>query len=87
VNDKFVAAEIVLKRGDKISHAIHRHEPPVSSAPIKIVHESEDLYVFNKPASIPMHPAGRFRHNTVLFIVVRELKLARLHSVHRLDRY
>ena len=33
---------------------IRRHEVPVSSEEIKIVHIDEDLVVVNKPASIPV---------------------------------
>lgn len=44
------------------------------------------MLVVNKPASIALHPSGRFRHNTVLFILAHERHLAHVHTVHRLDR-
>jgi hypothetical protein len=31
----------VIKNNDVIEHRVHRHEPPVTSAPIKIIHEDE----------------------------------------------
>jgi len=40
----------------------------------------------DKPASIPVHPCGRYRHNSVLFILAHEHGLAGLYNVHRLDR-
>jgi tRNA pseudouridine synthase 8/2,5-diamino-6-(5-phospho-D-ribitylamino)-pyrimidin-4(3H)-one deaminase len=68
------------------SHTVHRHEPPVTAEPIKIIHETDEILVVNKPGSIPIHPTGRFRHNTVVFILAAEKGYTKLHLVHRLDR-
>ncbi|KAF3426946.1 hypothetical protein E2986_03356 [Frieseomelitta varia] len=46
----------------------------------------EDVVVVNKPASIPVHPCGRYRHNTVVFILAKEYNLKNLRTIHRLDR-
>ena len=35
---------------------------------------------------MPVHPCGRYRHNTVLFILGKEHGLKNLHTIHRLDR-
>lgn len=45
-----------------------------------------EVLVVDKPASIPVHPCGRFRHNTVIFILGKERGISELHTVHRLDR-
>ena len=67
VNGKQVAdVNQPIRNGDIISHTLHRHEPPVSAQPIGIVHEDEDLIVINKPAGIPVHPAGRYNYNSVV---------------------
>ena len=42
-----------------------RHEVPVSSEEIKIVHIDDDLVVVNKPASIPV----RFSYSTILLLL------------------
>jgi 23S rRNA-/tRNA-specific pseudouridylate synthase len=42
--------------------------------------------VIDKPSSIPVHPCGRYRQNSILFILSKEHNLKNLHSVHRLDR-
>lgn len=34
--------------------SFNRHEVPVTSQPIKIVHIDDDILVVNKPASIPV---------------------------------
>lgn len=36
---------------------------------IGIVHEDESLIVINKPAGVPVHPAGRYNHNSVVEIM------------------
>lgn len=33
-----------------------------------------------------MHPCGRYRHNTVVFILAKEYNLKNLRTIHRLDR-
>ncbi|KAL2737319.1 RNA pseudouridylate synthase domain-containing protein 2-like isoform X2 [Vespula maculifrons] len=63
-----------------------RHEVPVTSEPITVIHMDEDVVVVNKPASIPVHPCGRYRHNTVVFILAKEYNLKNLRTIHRLDR-
>lgn len=65
---------------------MHRHEPPVVGTPLKILVDDGEVLVVDKPASIPVHPCGRFRHNTVIFILGKEHGISRLHTVHRLDR-
>ncbi|KAJ3187732.1 RNA pseudouridylate synthase domain containing protein 2 [Gaertneriomyces sp. JEL0708] len=72
---------------DVIQHAVHRHEPPVTADPIEIVYRDEGLIVVNKPSSIPIHPTGRYHHNSVLSILKSaEFGFGDLHPVNRLDR-
>ena len=60
-----------------------RHEVPVSAATIRLVSMTEDLVVVDKPASIPVHPCGRYRHNTIVFILAKEAGLKNLRTIHR----
>ncbi|RQM05618.1 hypothetical protein DH86_00001655, partial [Scytalidium sp. 3C] len=62
----------IVKNGDVISHTLHRHEPPVTALPIGIIHEDDDIIVINKPAGIPVHPAGRYNYNSVIEIMRAE---------------
>jgi tRNA pseudouridine synthase 9 len=41
----------------------------VTAQEIGIVHEDNDLIVINKPAGVPVHPAGRYNHNSVVEIM------------------
>ncbi|CAI8034846.1 RNA pseudouridine synthase 7 [Geodia barretti] len=80
-----------LSLGQTWEMIFHRHETEVLDTRVEILHVDEDLVVVNKPPSIPVHPIGRFRKNSVDMILREEhpelladgkcLKL-----VHRLDR-
>ena len=70
-----------------ISHRLHRHEPAVSSQPIDILHNDGQLLVVNKPSSLPVHPSGRYRFNTLVEVLQHDLNLTTpLGVVNRLDR-
>ncbi|XP_065357201.1 pseudouridylate synthase RPUSD2-like isoform X3 [Calliphora vicina] len=86
VNYDKVPVDYRLKHNDLLANIVHRHEVPVTSQPITIVHMDDDIVVVNKPASIPVHPCGRYRHNTVVFILAKEYNLKNLRTIHRLDR-
>ncbi|XP_019742816.1 pseudouridylate synthase RPUSD2 [Hippocampus comes] len=77
---------VVLKNNDHMENTVHRHEPPVVGKPLEVLVDDGKVLVVDKPASIPVHPCGRFRHNTVIFILGKERGISELHTVHRLDR-
>ncbi|KAI8086147.1 DRAP deaminase [Halteromyces radiatus] len=81
-----VDADTVIQNSDVVGHKIHRHEPPVTDSPIKIIHETEDLLVIDKPGGIPVHPAGRYRHNSVVHVLKKERNIPKLFPSNRLDR-
>ncbi|KAL8952814.1 MAG: hypothetical protein Q9222_001286 [Ikaeria aurantiellina] len=62
----------IVNNGDVISHTLHRHEPPVTAQAIGIVHEDNDMIVINKPAGVPVHPAGRYNYNSIVEIMRAE---------------
>ncbi|KAJ3271143.1 RNA pseudouridylate synthase domain containing protein 2 [Terramyces sp. JEL0728] len=93
VNGDKVSPEHVVKNSDLIENRIHRHEPPVTDTKIEIVHKSDDLLIISKPSSIPIHPTGRYRHNTAQNILIHEHGFTELHrkwsfivAVNRIDR-
>ncbi|OZJ04725.1 hypothetical protein BZG36_01788 [Bifiguratus adelaidae] len=86
VNNETCAIDQKLKQSDLISHKIHRHEPPVTASKINIIHRDDDLLVINKPGSIPVHPSGRYRHNTITHILMKEYGFKHLFPINRLDR-
>ncbi|XP_071502438.1 uncharacterized protein [Diadema antillarum] len=86
VNKGAASPDRILRNNDFMQSKVHRHEPPVSGEPIQIIADTEDYLVINKPASIPVHPCGKYRRNTLVFILGREYGFRGLHTIHRLDR-
>lgn len=62
----------IVKNGDVVGHTLHRHEPPVSAQPVGVIHEDDDMIVIDKPAGVPVHPAGRYKFNSVVEIMRAE---------------
>ena len=44
----------------------------MTAQPIRIVHEDNDMIVINKPAGVPVHPAGRYNYNSIVEIMRAE---------------
>ncbi len=86
LNDNPTTPDHILKNQQQITHIIHRHEPPVIATDIKILFENEEHVVIDKPGTIPVHPSGRYRHNSIVFLLAKQKKMNRLFVVHRLDR-
>lgn len=75
----------IVRNGDLITHRCHRHEPAVSSRPIKIVFENDDVLAIDKPSGIAVHPTGRYRYNTITKIFQHQQGYI-VHPCNRLDR-
>lgn len=54
--------------------------------PLSIIYENDEYIVIYKPPSIPIHPSGAFRYNSVLYILAKEQNKTPLFIIHRLDR-
>ncbi|XP_074317170.1 RNA pseudouridine synthase 7 isoform X2 [Silene latifolia] len=86
VGGKTVSIYHRIKSSEKISHFVHRHEPPVMAWDVSVLQEGEDVLTVCKPASIPVHSCGQYRKNTVIGILEAEYGFAPLFPIHRLDR-
>eukprot|EP00117_Sycon_ciliatum_P042659 scpid44969/ scgid0335/ RNA pseudouridylate synthase domain-containing protein 2 len=86
LSGKVAQADSVVLQGDLLNSRVHRHEPPVTGQRISIIHSDDDVTVIDKPSSIPVHPTGPYRHNTIQMILEREFGLHNLRTIHRLDR-
>ncbi|XP_022770730.1 RNA pseudouridine synthase 7-like isoform X3 [Durio zibethinus] len=86
VDGENIPVSYIVKRCQKISHFLHRHEPPVMAWNVAILQNEPDVLTVCKPASVPVHPCGQYRKNTVLGILQAEHGLAPLYPIHRLDR-
>ncbi|KAG0570465.1 hypothetical protein KC19_6G164400 [Ceratodon purpureus] len=86
VEGKIVAPSYVVRDSETMSHFVHRHEPPVFAGAVTVLEEGPDVITVCKPASVPVHPCGQYRKNTVMSILEAERKTGQLFPVHRLDR-
>ncbi|KAJ3011153.1 RNA pseudouridylate synthase domain containing protein 2 [Thoreauomyces humboldtii] len=87
INENIVTGAYCPRSGDVLTHVMHRHEPPVTADPLQIVFKDENVLVVNKPSSIPIHPTGRYHHNTMLHILRSpEFGFSDLSPANRLDR-
>ena len=75
-----------LKTNDSISFIRKNYSEPEVDRKFSILYESENLLVLNKPGNLPVHPAGRYKENTLLSILQLETGNSQLFVVHRLDR-
>lgn len=76
----------VMHKNDVLSYTLHWHETEVLAGDMDVLHWSDEVVVVNKLSSIPVHPAGNFRMNTVQNILRHEQGASNLTSVHRIDR-
>lgn len=91
VDGQAVKSEHVLRDGQLIVHrAVRCRENPVlDRGPIQVVAETQELLVVNKPSSLPIHPCGSYRFNSLIAILRDQQTVeadATLHTTHRLDR-
>jgi RluA family pseudouridine synthase len=88
INGKIAKPDTIVRNGDRIENIVHRHEPPVTSRPVKILHEDResDFIVIDKPGSIPVHATGRYFYLSLVEILQREFGYQKVYTVNRLDR-
>eukprot|EP00249_Psilotum_nudum_P036752 c861_g1_i1 orf=385-1806(+) len=86
VDGKAVSTNYVVQASQTLSHFVHRHEPPVMADQVIILEIGPDVVTVIKPPSIPVHPCGQYRKNTVVGILQAEHNLGPLFPIHRLDR-
>jgi len=87
INGQPVPADHVLKNGDQLASRVHRHELPVTAASVNVVADTDNFVVVDKPSSIPVHPCGRFRHNSLTMIMDKTMGYKNLRTFYRLDRH
>lgn len=86
-NGKIVSATAYkIKEGDKIIHNTSREETPIVADLPEVVFEDARVIAVNKPSSVPVHPCGNFKFNSLQYILQLCLKMEGLKTVHRLDR-
>ena len=80
-----VAADRVVRPGERLYRLLPAMIEPEVSAAIEILHEDDAIIVLHKPAPLPMHPGGRFNRNTLQFILETAYNPQKPRATHRLD--
>lgn len=86
LNDKLVTVPTCIVRGGNVLH--HFSDPiiePEVSLDIDLIFQNEDFLVINKPSPLPMHPAGRFKKNSLIELLRLAFPNEDFYLVHRLD--
>jgi len=85
VNDEKVLPSKILQAGWITQNkVINKIEPNINSN-IKLIFENNDFIVIDKPAPLPIHPAGRFYKNTLTEILKLAYPNTIFKIVHRID--
>ena len=85
IQGQVVSPDLVIRDGDWMTCETHRHEPPVLNIDPEIVEERDAILAVSKPCSLPVHPCGRYRHNSAIFYLARK-GYPSLYPLYRLDR-
>jgi 23S rRNA pseudouridine1911/1915/1917 synthase len=84
VNSRPAVPEKVLERGDLVSFEPEGIPEPEVNRDVRIIYESDDYLVINKPPNLPCHPGGIYRAHT-LWTLLRE-RYEQPSFISRLDR-
>ena len=80
-----LAADLIVRGGQRLARLEPDTIEPAVNAAIRIVAWEDDYVVFDKPAPLPMHPCGRFHRNSMTEILSCAFPGERLTPAHRLD--
>lgn len=85
-NGKAIGEDVLWEEGKQVVHIVHRHESAVIFHDIEICADEEGYVVVSKPASMPVHPCGTYRRNSLQFVLRAFYGYEQLLCVHRLDK-
>ncbi len=81
-----VAADTVLRAGDRVAFTPAAAPPAAASLQVAVVCDDADFVVVDKPPHLVAHHGGAFPQHTFVGALAERLGGPRLHFVHRLDR-
>ncbi len=83
--DQPTALDRIVRAGEYFVQLQPAQIEPAVNARARILHEDEAVVVLSKPAPLPMHRGGRFRRNTLEYLLQQVYAPHQPRSVHRLD--
>lgn len=87
VNRQMVTEDHVLQEGEVLHTSRDDVQEPDVNPCFEIIYERDGTLVINKPAPLPVHPAGRYYKNSLLYILKEESRHSSCHTIHRLDTW
>ncbi|MDX1957652.1 MAG: RluA family pseudouridine synthase [Leptospiraceae bacterium] len=85
LNSRILSQNILVSNDDIIEFIPENFIEPEVDFNFDIVFEDEYLLAVNKSGNLPVHPAGRYRKNT-LITHLKDLSFDTLYLTHRIDR-
>ena len=83
--ENLVTLDRVVRAGEYFAQLQPATIEPAVNAQVRLRHEDEALVVLSKPAPLPMHPAGRFKRNTLEYFLAAAYAPHHPKPAHRLD--
>jgi UPF0176 protein len=80
-----VSVTQVVQPGERYYTRERMEVEPDVNAEVDILDEDAALIVVNKPAPLPMHPSGRYRRNTLQWLLCQAYAPQKPRPAHRLD--
>ncbi len=78
--------DITLQTGDVLILLTPENLEPKVNKNYKILFEDDYLMVIDKPANLPIHPAGKYYFNTLVELLKTDLSITEIYPVNRIDR-
>lgn len=75
----------IVRGGERFEHLMPETTEPDVSDKLEIVFDDDQFVVVNKPAPLPLHPAGRFNRNTLQYVLQKIYFPEHPLLAHRLD--
>lgn len=84
LNGEVAGSTDTIKSDDILEYFHQNHSEPEVDSDFRIIFESDNYLVIDKPGNLPVHPAGKFFHNTLWSILKKDGY--KPHFINRLDR-
>ena len=82
---KPATSQTIVRAGERYRRLTPATVEPEVNAEVRILHEDEAIVIVEKPAPLPMHPAGRFNRNSLQFFLHHAYAPQKIQAAHRLD--
>ena len=80
-----VTSDQIVRSGQRFLQTVRDYTEPNINPNIRLLYEDQAIVVIDKSAPLPVHPSGRFNHNTLEGILKVAYHPELLRPAHRLD--